>query len=146
VVIVLRPRPQRPSAEETLLPAMTRGLLWTAFVLDVIVVVYMIRMGSWLDTASPLLSMITLGGHHQIVLARALAGLLMLGVLAPLTRGFVRVDRVQRVLLPVAGVLSLAALAGVLSLVALGAAALLVIALLFRPRPRTRIDLTQRRR
>ena len=45
---------------------------------NAILVIYMIRMGSWLDTASPLLSMITLGGHHRVVLALGAAALLLL--------------------------------------------------------------------
>lgn len=132
------------STQENALPATTCGISWTAFVLDVAAVVWTTRMGGWLDTANPLLSMITLGGHHRIVLGLALAGLLMLAVLAPLTGGFVRASGVQLVLLPIAGVLSLAALAGLLSLVALGAVVVLVVVLLFKPHPRTRVELTQR--
>ena len=62
---MLQSRPDRSGAGETPLPTTTRALCWTAFVLDVILVVYMLRMGSTLD-ASPVFSMITLGGHHRI--------------------------------------------------------------------------------
>ena len=128
------------------LPFLTRGLSWTAIVTNAVLVIYMIRMGSWLDTASPLLSMITLGGHHEVVLGLGLAGLLLLGGLAPCTGGFAGVSALQQVLLAVAGVLSLVALAGLLSVAGLGLVAIAIAILLFRPRSRTRIDVVQRRR
>jgi hypothetical protein len=143
VVTVLQSRPEGPTGEATLLPTVTRGLFWTALVLDVIVLGLMIRMGTELDTASSLLSMITLGGHHRIVAGLAAAGLLLLAVLAPWTQGFERADRVQLVLLPIAGVLSLTALAGLLCVLALAAGVVLVAVLLFRPR--ARIDVVQRK-
>ena len=55
----------------------------------------------------------------------------------------VRADRVQLVLLPIAGVLSLTALAGLLCVLALVAGVVLVAVLLFRPR--ARIDVVQRK-
>jgi hypothetical protein len=143
VVTVLQSRPEGPTGEATPLPTVTRSLFWTALVLDVIVVVLMIRMGSDLDAGSSLLSMITLGGHHRIVAGLAAAGLLLLAVLAPWTQGFARADRLQLVLLPIAGVLSLTALAGLLSILALAAGLVFVAVLLFTPR--SRLDVVQRR-
>ena len=142
---MLQSRPDRSGAGETPLPTTTRALCWTAFVLDVILVVYMLRMGSTLD-ASPVFSMITLGGHHRIVCGLAVAGMLLLAVLAPWTQGFAQVDRLQRVLVPVAGLLSLSALAGLLSLVAFVAGAVLVLVLLVTPRSWAHIGVHQWRR
>jgi hypothetical protein len=129
--------------QDTELSPRTRSLSWTALLADVVVLGFLARAGSWLDT-TPWLSMITLGGHHRIVMGLALGGLLLLTGLAPTTHGFVRANRTQLVLLPVAAVLSLAAVAGLVSVVALGAVAVLVAALLFRPEPRTRVDLIRR--
>lgn len=140
---MLQQRPERYGTDGTPLPAVTRALCWTAFVLDVILVVYMLHVGSSLD-ASPVFSVITLGGHHRIVLGLATAGLLLFAVLAPWTRGFLHVAGLQWVLLPVAGLLSLTAVAGLLSVVALVVGAVVVLVLLFRPR--ARIDVLQRRR
>jgi hypothetical protein len=143
MVTMLRSRPERPTAEETSLSGLTCGLAWSAFVLDVVVAGYLIRSP---EARSPLLSVITLGGHPRIVFGLAVAGLLLLAVLAPWTHGFVRADPRQRVLLPIAGVLSLSALAGLLAVLVLAAGAVVVVVLLFRPSPRARIDLIQRRR
>jgi hypothetical protein len=137
-------RPDLPANESALSP-LTRGLSWTAVVTNAALVIFMIRLGGWLDTASPLLSMITLGGHHRVVLAVATAALLLLGWLAPTTGGFARADRVQQILLPVAGLLSLVALAGVLSVAGLGLIAVAIAAVLFRPHPGARIDVRHRR-
>ena len=133
-------------ANDVELPALTRGLSWTGVVVNAILVIYMIRLGGWLDTASPLLSMITLGGHHRVVLGLAAGGLLLLVGLAPCTGGFVRARPVQQILLPVAGVLTLVASAGVLSVAGVGLIVIAVAVLFLRPHPRTRIDLTQRKR
>lgn len=139
---MLQSRPEGPTGETAPLSTVARGLFWAALVLDVIVVVLMIRMGAELD-ASSLLSMITLGGHHRIVAGLAAAGLLLLVVLAPWTQGFARADRLQLVLLPIAGVLSLTSLAGLLSVLAVAAGVVLVAVLLFTPR--ARLAVVQRR-
>lgn len=140
---MLQQRPGSAGAERTSLSATTRALCWTAFVLDVILVASMLRMGGSLDE-SPLFSMITLGGHHRIVLGLATAGLLLLGALAPWTHGFEDIGGAQQVLLPIAGLLSLAALAGLLSVVALAAGVVSVLVLLVRPR--AHVDVLTRRR
>jgi hypothetical protein len=140
---MLRARPEPPAQEETSLSTSTAVLLWTAFVLDLAAVVLTTRMSGEPGT-SLLLSTLTLGGHPRIVLGLALAGALLLAVLAPLTDGFVRANRVQRVLLPVAGVLSLSALSGALFVVGLVVGAVALAALLFRPYPRTLVDVRRR--
>lgn len=138
---MLQARPDPPSLDETALPTSWCGLFWAVFALDVVAVVAMVRMGTWLDSGS-LLSTVTLGGNHLVVLGLAAAALALLVVLAPLTHGFVRANRVQRVLLPVAAMLSIAALAGVLFVVGV----VVGVALLFRPQPRMTIDMRHRRR
>lgn len=139
---MLRGRPTPPVE----LPFLARGLSWMAIVTNTVLVIYMIRIGTWLDTASPMLSMITLGGHHRIVLCLGVVGLLLLGGLAPCTGGFARVTGLQQVLLSVADVLSLVALAGLLSVAGLGLVVIAIVVLLFRPHPRMRIDVNQRKR
>ncbi len=140
---MFRPRPGSTVVIDV--PTTTRGLLWGVLVADVATVVWMTRTGTWLDEAGPVVSVVTLGGHSRVVAGLALVGLVLLAVLAPLTGGFARANAVHRVLLPVAGVVSLSALAGLLSLVALAAGLLAVAVLLFRPRQRTRVELTRRR-
>ena len=125
-------------------PLGTRCLLWGVASLDVMAVVWMLRMGDWLDTANPVLSIVTLGGHHWLVFGLALAGFLLLAALAPVTHGFARTSRIQRVLLPAAGLMSVVALAGLLSIFAVAVGAVVVAAVLLGARP-TRINVFRRR-
>jgi hypothetical protein len=125
-------------------PVGTRCVLWAVAGLDVMAVVWMLRMGDWLDTANPVLSIVTLGGHHWVVFGLALAGFLLLAALAPATHGFVRASWLQRILLPIAGLVSVVALAGLLSVVAVVVGVVLVTAVLLGARP-TRIDVFRRR-
>jgi hypothetical protein len=125
-------------------PVGTRCLLWAVAALDVMAVVWMLRTGDWLDTANPVLSIVTLGGHHWIVFGLALAGFLLLAVLAPATHGFMRASRLQRIILPVAGLVSVVALAGLLSIVAVVVGLVALTAVLLGARP-TRIDVFRRR-
>jgi hypothetical protein len=96
-----------------------RCLLWTVTVLDVATVIWMIVYGPWLDSASALTSVATLGGNHLLVLVLALIGFLVLAVLAPFTEGFGSASRREEVLLGAAGLVSAVALAGLLSVLAL---------------------------
>ena len=124
----------------TVLPASTRWTLWGVTTVDVMVVVWMIVAGQWLDSASLLTSVITLGGHHELVLGLALVGFTLLAGLAPLTRGFAVASRFQLAVIPVAGVVSVVALAGLLSVFGLSAVVLVVLlAVLLGGRPRARI-------
>jgi hypothetical protein len=126
------------------LGAGARWTLWTLTAADVMAAVWMIVMGDWLDSASPLTSVITLGGQHRIVLSIALVGFVLLATLAPLTQGFASANSWQLVLIPVAGVTSVVALAGLLSVAGLVVTAILLIALLLGGRP-TRINVNHRR-
>jgi len=125
-------------------PFGTRCVLWAMAGLDVMAVIWMLRMGDWLDNAIPVLSIVTLGGHHWVVFGLALVGFLLLAALAPATHGFVRASRLQRIVLPVAGLLSVVALAGLLSIVAVVVGVVLLVAVLMGARP-TRVDVFRRR-
>jgi hypothetical protein len=135
----VRPHDQRP------VPPLTRAVLWTLCTLDVMVLVWMSTVGEWLDSASPITAVITLGGHHRVVLGVALAGFLVLAALAPATHGFAVARRWQSAALAVAGVLSAVALAGVLSVAGLLVGTVLLAALLLTNAP-TRIEVLRRRR
>ena len=108
--------------------ATRRCLLWTVMVLDVATVVWMLVYGSWLDSASTLTSVVTLGGNHVLVVGLALVGFLLLAGLAPVTEGFGSANRREEVLLGAAGVISAVAMAGVLVLGVLLGLILLVVA------------------
>jgi hypothetical protein len=144
VVAVLRKAPDPEDRHPV--PPTTRRLLWVVCVLDAMVLVWMIAMGEWLDSTSRITSVITLGGHHLVVLGIALAGFLLLAVLAAITRGFAVASSVQYTAIAVAGVLSVVALAGVMSVIGLVVGAILLAALLFRSLASGRIGVTLRGR
>ena len=95
-------------------------------------VAWMIAIGSWLDDTSRLTAVITLGGHHMVVLIMALAGFLMLALAALLTGGFTSAGKLEVTLITVACVISVVALAGALSLLVLLTAAALLLGFLGR--------------
>lgn len=112
------------------LPRRARGRLWILTGLDVMAASWMIAAGDWLDRTNRVTSVITLGGHHLVVLWLAVLGFAVLAVLAPLTGGFAQLNRIQLVALSLAGVVSVVALAGVASVAALVVGSVLIIALL----------------
>jgi hypothetical protein len=109
------------------LPARTQRMLWALTTTDIMAVAWMLAAGDWLDHASRLSSVITLGGHHRVVLALALVGFALLAALAPVTRGFSTANRMQLAGIVVAGTISLVALAGVLSVALLVAGSMLLV-------------------
>jgi hypothetical protein len=113
----------------------TRRWLWSGIPLNVMAASWMISTGDRLDTASSITAVITLGGHHRVVLGLAIAGFVMLAVLALLTGGFTAARPVQQVALTMAGIVSIVALAGVLSVAAFVVGLVLLAALLFGGRP-----------
>jgi hypothetical protein len=117
------------STQQVPLPIRARRLLWVVATLDVMAASWMIAAGDWLDRYSRVTSVVTLGGHHVVVLWLALAGFAILAVLAPMTNGFATANGVHLVALSIAGVASVAAFAGMLSVAALigGVAALIAI-------------------
>ena len=90
VVAVFDKRPPSPSPRTTL-SAAARRWLWAVIGLDAMCIAWMISMGDWLDRTSQLTAVITLGGHHRIVLVLAAIGFVLCAALAPLTHGFTEV-------------------------------------------------------
>lgn len=114
------------------LPDRARRLPWVLAGIDVMAAAWMIAAGDWLDQASRVTSVITLGGHHLVVLWLAMLGFGILAVLAPLSGGFSDLNRVHVVALSVAGVVSVVAVAGIASVAALVVGTVLLVAMLGR--------------
>lgn len=112
--------------------------------LDAMTLVWMVAVGDWLESASLITSVITLGGHHEIVLGIALAGFVLLAGLALITRGFAVASAPQDTAMAVAGILSVAALAGIISVVGLVVGTILLVALVFRSVASCRITIKHR--
>jgi hypothetical protein len=109
---MLRPPPERTPVK---LSKRTARRLWILAALDMVAVAWMIAVGNWLDQTSGLTAVITLGGHHVLVLIMALAGFLMLASGAVLTNGFRYASKLRLILITAGCVISVAALAGALS-------------------------------
>jgi len=92
----------------------------------------MIAIGNWLDQTSRLTAVITLGGHHLLVLIMALVSFLMLAAAALLTDGFTSANKLGITLITVACMISVIALAGALSLILLLAAGALLLGFVAR--------------
>jgi len=114
------------------LPDRARRLPWLLAAVDVMAAAWMIAAGDWLDRTNRVTSVITLGGHHLVVLWLAVLGFGILAVLAPLTGGFAELNRIHLVALSLAGVLSVVAVAGIASVAALVVGTVLLVALLGR--------------
>jgi hypothetical protein len=109
------------------LPGRFQLVLWVLAVLDVMVVAWMLSAGDWLDRSAPV---VTLGGHHVIVLWLAVAGFVLLGVMALLTGGFTVARRELVPFVVLSALVSVVALAGVLSAVLIVVLAVLLLTLL----------------
>lgn len=107
--------------------------LWSAAVLDMAAVAWMFAAGDWLDHASRVTTVMTLGGHHRLVLVLASVGFVMLTGLAALTRGFTSANRGHVAFIIIAGAVSVVALAGALSVIVLVLTAALVLGFAARP-------------
>jgi hypothetical protein len=101
---------EKPSG--TRFPRGFPAALWTLAVLDVVVVAWMLSAGEWLDRAVPV---VTLGGHHVVVLWLAVAGFLLLGAMAALTGGFLEGRRELMPFVVLSALVSVVALAGMLA-------------------------------
>ena len=97
------------------LPGRYQFALWALVVLDVMVVAWMLSAGDWLDHASPVTAVVTLGGHHVVVLWLAIAGFVLLGAMALLTGGFAEARRTHMPFVVLSALVSVVALGGVLS-------------------------------
>jgi len=107
--------------------------LWAVAVLDMAEVAWVLVLGDWLDNASPITSVMTLGGRHNLVLGLAAAGFLLLMALAWPTQGFREAGRIQLGLIIVGCTVSIVALAGALSALVLVLIVAFALGLLFRP-------------
>ena len=110
----------------------TRRLLWGTALADMAAFAWIIAMGKWLDETSRLTAVITLGGHHLLVLIMALIGFLALAAAALLTDGFTSAGKLGITLITVACMISVIALAGALSLILLLAGTALLVGFVAR--------------
>ena len=108
VVTVLR---QARQPTKITLSERTARCLWVVAVLDMMAVAWMIAAGDWLDQrTSGFAEVITLGGHHLLVLILAAVGFVMLAGLAVLTDGFTSAGRLEIALLTIACTISVLSL------------------------------------
>jgi hypothetical protein len=122
---MLRPPPEQRTPVR--LSKRNARRLWILAALDMVAVAWMIAVGTWLDRTSGVTRVITLGGHHVIVLIMAIAGFLILAGSAVWTNGFRTASKLRLTLITAGCIISVAALAGALSVILL----LTVGALLF---------------
>jgi hypothetical protein len=109
------------------IPGRYQLVLWALVALDVMVVAWMLAAGEWLDGR---MSVVTLGGHHLVVLWLAVAGFALLAGMALLTGGFTVARRWHLLLVVLSALVSVVALAGVLSVLLLVVLAVFLLALL----------------
>ena len=114
------------------LPPGGRRTLWVLMALNVMAAAWMLAAGDRLDRYSAVTAVVTLGGHHLVVLGSAGFAFAILAVLAPMTAGFSVATGPQLAMLAIAGVASTVAFAGVLSVVVLVVGVALLVALVGR--------------
>jgi hypothetical protein len=93
----------------------SRLMLWGLAILDVMGAAWMLSAGDWLDRSSPVTAVVTLGGHHLVVLWLAVAGFAALALLTILTQALTAVRRAHVPFLVLGASVSGVALGGVLS-------------------------------
>jgi hypothetical protein len=108
-----------PQLSRRPLPRRAPRWLWIIATLDMVAIAWLINAGTWFDETSKLTSVVTLGGHHTLVLIIALTGFLMLACLAIVTGGFDTGNQLHIALIVIACVTSVVALAGALSAILL---------------------------
>jgi hypothetical protein len=113
VVTVLRP--SRQPAPRVALSERAGRRLWIVAVLDMMTVAWMIAAGNWLDTTSSVTAVVTLGGHHRLVLLLAILGFVMLTGLGLLTDSFTSAGKFELALMTMACMVSVVAVAGALT-------------------------------
>lgn len=106
-----------------------RLLLWSLAVVDVMTVAWMLSAGNWLDRTSAVTAVITLGGHHVVVLWLAAAGFATLAVLILLTKALTETKRIHIPYVMIGALASVAALGGVLSVAFLVVGVVALVAL-----------------
>jgi hypothetical protein len=123
---------QRATGTRSELSPRARRLLWLVAALNVMAASWTATAGDWLDHQSRVSAVVTLGGHHLVVLWLAVLAFMILAAVAVCTGGFAAVNRVQRVALAVAGIVSVVALAGIVSVVGLVVGVVLLAAVIGR--------------
>jgi hypothetical protein len=111
------------------IPDKARLLVWALAVIDVMNVAWMLSAGEWLDQSSQVTAVVTLGGHHVVVLWLAAAGFAMLALMTLVTGALVNVRRVHVPFIVVGAVASAIGLGGALSVVLMVVGAVLLLAL-----------------
>jgi hypothetical protein len=107
---------QHRSRQLTVRPLELRPMwLWALMGFDVMELTWMKVFGDWFDRFSPVTSVATLGGHHQVVMALAGVGFVILAGLSVPTGGFTTASRRQTVAIAAGCLLSVVALAGFIS-------------------------------
>ncbi|MGH3613975.1 MAG: hypothetical protein ACRDRK_15570 [Pseudonocardia sp.] len=101
------------------IPEKARLLLWSLAIADVMTVAWMLSAGEWLDRASPVTAVITLGGHHLVVLWLAVAGFTALALLTALTGALTAVRPIHVPFLVVGALVSAVAVGGTISVILL---------------------------
>lgn len=119
VVTVLQKAPRWGTATIGPVPDRARLVLWALAMLDVMTVAWMLSMGDWLDRFSSITAVVTLGGHHLIVLWLAAAGFVTLALLTVLTGALAVVRRIHVPFLVLSALASAVAAAGVASVLLL---------------------------
>jgi hypothetical protein len=109
---VLQKVPAQDVVDPISIPGRAGLLLWTLVLGNVMVGAWMLAAGDWLDRSVPV---VTLGGHHLMVLWLAVAGFASLGGMALLTGGFAVARRGQMPFVVLSALVSVVALGGVLS-------------------------------
>ena len=110
------------------LPGRATSGLWGLLVLNVMAACWMIAAGDWLDRAWAVSSVVTLAGHHEIVLVLAVVAFALLASVAPSTRGFTKANGVELGAIVIAGIVSAVALAGIISVATLVVGTVLLFA------------------
>jgi hypothetical protein len=110
----------------------TARRLWLVSALDMVAAAWMIAVGTWLDQTSRLTRVISLGGHHTLVLIMAIVGFVTLASGAFVTNGFRTANKLGLTLITAGCIISVATLAGALSLLLLLILAALLLGFLAR--------------
>jgi hypothetical protein len=111
------------------IPEKGRLLLWSLTLLDVMTVAWMLSAGDWLDRSSPLTAVVTLGGHHIVVLWLAVAAFATLATLMLLTKALTETRRLHLPFVMLGALASAVALGGVLSIAILVVGVVALVAL-----------------
>jgi hypothetical protein len=109
-----------------------RRSLWALLAFDVVTAAWMLALGDWFDRASGVTSVVTLGGHHQIVFWLSVCSFVGLLVAAVMSDGFTAADGLTRALTAIAGGVAVVATGGLLAFLAFLGGGVLLASMLGR--------------